>query len=148
MSLSSQIKIASHFIQHGNSGLDINMNQLKSSPPLCFFIPSTHNEFTVIRTVCRSLLFLCQRAFTQQRRSELSDCLCLKTQWTIQVGSPSAHTPANTLHCCHRTRLKFYTNPVVMGSPEGKMKGDGHREKTRDEDSCEWMQRGRKKRFS
>lgn len=31
---------------------------------------------------------------------KLSSCSCCQTQWGIQVESPSAHTQANTIHCC------------------------------------------------
>lgn len=86
------------------------------------FIPSTYNEFTVTKTVCRNLLFHCQWAFTPQWSSELSGCLCLETQWTIQVESPSAHTPGNTLHCCHCKTQVLY-KPSCHGKARRENEG-------------------------
>lgn len=124
MSLSTLIKKSFSFYPAWNK-LDTNLNQLNSlnalnESPLPFWFLISFNMYS--QRPKPSAGARCQRAFTQQRRSELSGRLCLTTQWTIQVESPSAHTPANTLHCCHRTRLKFYTNPVVM---ESRRKSEG-----------------------
>lgn len=91
----------SSFLQHG-----MNSQRPKQSAAACCSSvcgPSLHNQWT----------------------SELSGCLCLKTQWTIQVESPSAHTPANTLHCCHCETQVLYKPSCHGKARRGKTKGGG-----------------------
>ena len=77
-------------------------------------------------------LLLCQWACTQQWRSAAA-------QWTIQVESPWAHTPANALHCLGTQvfyKLRYHRKTTMRG----KRMGEGpYKIRIGTEHSWEWI---------